>query len=193
MGEYATRKSDGESIKIGTCESMYYLRYEDRHSVTKRPHSLDPANCQNLFWRLPFPDEDKILAGEYNEYGRGLRLYKNVDGWAQDYTSPDLAERPGTIQLRDAESGLLLNVPCHHGEKLPELGNAKAFWNGKGHSYELAHLKNTPNGILPVIRCRHCGFMWRMDWADIWQYIERPMQERLAIYSELTIAEKETA
>jgi hypothetical protein len=35
--------------------------------------------------------------------------------------------------------------------------------------------------------------MWRMDWADIWQYIERPMQERLAIYSELTIAEKETA
>ena len=34
MGEYAIRKSDGESIKIGTCEDMYYLRYEDRFKVT---------------------------------------------------------------------------------------------------------------------------------------------------------------
>ena len=33
MGEYARRKSDNESIKIGTCESMYYLRYEDRDKV----------------------------------------------------------------------------------------------------------------------------------------------------------------
>ena len=28
MGEYARRKTDGEKIKIGTCESMYYCRYE---------------------------------------------------------------------------------------------------------------------------------------------------------------------
>ncbi len=30
MGEYAKRASDGVEVKIGTCEAMYYLRFEDR-------------------------------------------------------------------------------------------------------------------------------------------------------------------
>ena len=34
MGEYAIRKSDNDCIKIGTCEDMYYLRYEDQDKVT---------------------------------------------------------------------------------------------------------------------------------------------------------------
>jgi ferredoxin hydrogenase len=33
MGEYAKRKSDGLEVKIGTCASMYYLRYEQRNEV----------------------------------------------------------------------------------------------------------------------------------------------------------------
>lgn len=33
MGEYAKRMRDGERVKIGTCENMYYLRFEERHQV----------------------------------------------------------------------------------------------------------------------------------------------------------------
>lgn len=185
MGEYAKRISDGQEIQIGTCESMYYLRYEDRNKVSKLPSSLDASTELNLFWRLPYPDEDSIKPGEYDDYNRGMRLYRmDLNKYAVDYSNPDFAERAGSIQLVHKDSGLLLNVPCHHGEKLPEITGAKAHWNGKGHSYELAFLKNTKDGILPVIRCRHCGNMWRMSWLDIWEYIPVEMRVRLAKYKD---------
>ncbi len=34
MGEYAKRLSDGTEIKIGTCEEMLYLRFEDRQGLS---------------------------------------------------------------------------------------------------------------------------------------------------------------
>ena len=69
MGEYAIRKSDRESIKIGTCEDMYYLRYEDQNKVT-------PDECSGFGyrWRIPFPDEDHILPGEYDSGFRQVDL-----------------------------------------------------------------------------------------------------------------------
>jgi hypothetical protein len=186
MGEYALRKSDEVEIKIGTCESMYYLRYEDRDKVSKLPNNLDPArDAIGLFFRLPFPDEDDVLAGDYKDHNRGLRLYQSVNAgtasaWHQDFTDESTVNEPGVIQLRHEASGLLLNVPCYHGHKLPDVvAPMKAFWNGKGHAFELAHVKATEDGVLPVVRCRHCGGMWRYAWADVMDYIEIPMRNRL--------------
>ena len=191
MVEYAKRKSDGQEVKIGTCESMYYLRYEDRDKVEALPHSLDPSKELNLFWRLPFPGEDHIRIGEYRDYKRGERLFKMVkdargESYCEDFTSPELVgTQNGIIQMRHEESGLLLNVRCHHGEKLPEAGkDVTPFWNGKGYSYELAHLKNTPDGVLPIVHCRHCGNMWRFAWEDVIPYLSGEMLERLKKYAE---------
>ena len=58
MGEYA--KHDGHEVKIGTCEDMYYLRLEDCRKVQPIPNSLNPATCEGLRFRLPFPDEDNV-------------------------------------------------------------------------------------------------------------------------------------
>lgn len=163
MGEYAIRKSDRTEIKIGTCEDMYYLRYEDREKVSPREGSLDPAIIDGLRFRVPFPDEDEVLPGEYDIYNRGLRLYQTVNpgtpsAWHQDFADESTLKSPGTIQLRHEASGLLLNVPCYHGIKLPEVGaSMKAFWNGKGHSFELSSVKATADGLYPVVRCRHCS------------------------------------
>lgn len=185
MGEYA--KYNGQQIKIGTCESMYYLRYSDRHNVMPESGSLNPATTNNLFWRLPFPDEDNIGPGGYSDYNRGLRLYKvekdHLDqSIAIDFPADDLQDNPGTLQLRH-ESGLLVNVPCHHGAKLPDIQGAEVFWNGKTHSIELAFLKNTDDGVLPVIRCRHCDKMWRCSWDEVLPYIsDEIMRERLEAY-----------
>ena len=69
MGEYAIRKSDRESIKIGTCEDMYYLRYEDQNKVT-------PDECSGFGyrWRIPFPDE--VGHSRPPEDYQGCKLYR---------------------------------------------------------------------------------------------------------------------
>ena len=180
MGEYAKYK--GVEIKIGTCENMYYLRYEDRDKVTKLHGSLNPATEKNLFWRLPFPDEDKNGAGNYENYQRGYRL---VDGANNDFPIDETMENSvGSFQMSHP-SGLLLSVPCHHGAKLPVAGEGwRVHWNGKSHAIELAFLKNTPEGVLPVIRCRHCGDIWRCDWDEVLPYIQdKKLYARLKPYN----------
>ena len=66
MGEYARRKSDNVEIKVGTCRSMYYIRYEDREKVKQVSWSCNPATEANLLWRLPVESEDNILIGDYS-------------------------------------------------------------------------------------------------------------------------------
>ncbi len=191
MGEYAKRKSDGADIKIGTCEDMYYLRYEDRHKVWPQANSLDPVTeaCE-LRFRLPFPDEDSVLPGEYEQYARGERLWKSwcyrCNALASDACKSDhnhqtgcpsfedesAADDPGVIQLRH-DSGLLVNVPCYHGVKLPEVAKpVQIFWNGKSWHLELQQLRPTPAGVKPIVGCRFCGHKWRYDWSDVWDYIQ---------------------
>jgi hypothetical protein len=186
MGEYATRKSDGARIKIGTCEDMFYLRFEDREKVAAVSGSVDvndEKTAGELRFRLPFADEDDILPGDYEDYNRGLLLHKGNE-WFSD---PETVEQPGNIQLHHQGSGLLINVPCFHGIKLPEVQKPmQAFWNGKGHSFELSSLraieKNGQLILMPVAHCIHCRQPWRYQWADMWDYIDPKMQERLAQY-----------
>lgn len=93
---------------------------------------------------------------EYDDYQRGARLSNEADlelgiPWKED---------PGTIQLTH-KSGLLLNVPCYHGRQLPEVSAPmKAFWNGKSPALELYQVKNTTEGIKPIVRCR-LVLLWR--------------------------------
>lgn len=188
MGEYAIRKSDGERVKIGTCENMYYLRYEDRDKVRALSGNVDPVrDAVHLRFRIPFPDEDHIQPGGNYEPFRGQRLYRQFLSGSSavnsDFTDESTLENPGTIQLRHEASGLLLNVPCYHGIKLPEVTEPmRAFWNGKGHSFELAYLRQTDEGVKPIVQCRHCQQAWRYDWADIWDYIPVEMRLRLDQY-----------
>ena len=167
MGEYAKRKADGEEVKIGTMDNMYYLRYEDRNAVECIHGNVNPATATGLRFRLPFPDEDDVLVGEYSSFERGLRLCMRVpskvvygqDSW-QDFTIDNA--NPGSFQMTHP-SGLLVNVPCHHGAKLPDLGEASVHWNGKSHSFELVFVKvMNDHTLAPIVRCRHCGEMWRV-------------------------------
>lgn len=225
MGEYAKRNSDGQEIKIGTCEDMYYIRFEDRDKVSPLPNSIslsNPAHVDGCRFRLPFPDENGKQPGEYENYNRGLRLYKvlpcewckgsgksdfetngkcrrchgsGTDGH-EDYAPVDTLDSVGNIQLHHKDSGLLINVPCYHGLKLPEVtAPMKAFWNGKGHAFELSSLKAmlVDGGwfnVLPIIRCRFCGEAWRSEWKDIADYLPadwRFLLERYAAHQRETV------
>ncbi len=175
MGEYAIRKYDDIEIKMGTCENMYYIRYEDRNKVYAIEGNINPADTLNLRWRLPFPDEDNIIPGEYKEYNRAVRLCDKTGG---DFKFNDSIKFPGIIQLKHP-SGLLVNVNCYHGEKLPkDTNDTKYHWNGKSWSWELVFIKNTEHGIKPIIHCRHCNKSWQCEWVDIIAYIPRELEKR---------------
>lgn len=156
MGEYATHK--GKEIKIGTCEQMYYIRFEDRFAVEKLENSLDCSNTLNLNWRIPVPKEDGIAPGHYDSYICDVRI---------DNNGLELCENKGTVQLHN-DFGLLINVDCGHGISLPkETDQIKAFWNGKREHIVLSAMKNTLNDIRMVITCRACGSAWNCDFEDI--------------------------
>ena len=194
MGEYALRKSDQVQVKIGTCESMYYIRWDDRDKVSPIEHSLDPSDTPNLYWRLPVPEEDHLEPGDYDSGFPAVTLVALRDedtGKAFDY-EPSGEVKPGSFQMFKEECGLLLNVPCYHGHKVPDMGEGKAFFNGKArYWWELCGVKNheSPDGsieLLPLVRCRFCGNMFRETWAGILLHIpEGPLRERLVDYAAL--------
>lgn len=192
MGEYAKLKTTKQDIKIGTCESMYYLRFEDRHAVEYIPGNINPTRDYDLRWRLPFPDEDGMPPGSYEDYSRGVRLFRRVElngrETLEDFTMPEAVAFPGNLQLRHDQSGLLVNVQCFHGLQLPDVGqHARAFWNGKGHSFELVAVKNTREGVLPIVRCRHCGEMWRSSWDEVLPFVyDETLRARLAAHAKVT-------
>ena len=180
MGEYAKRLSDGAKIKIGACEEMLYLRFEDRYKVKPLPNSIQNLNIDGLFWRIPFPDEDRILPGDYN---KPFRKYILVD-----FEPEETVEMPGMMQLRH-ESGLQISLPCYHGFKLPELPEpAKACWNGKfANFFVLEYIKKHEGRLYPIISCRACGNIWRTDWEEILPYVtDKELKKRLEKYAEYT-------
>lgn len=191
MGEYALNHN--QRIKIGTCEDMYYLRWEDRFKVQPVSGNVDPSTDIGLRFRLPFPDEDLVGPGGYEVYNRGLRLghtdpnYHGIGkpGWVDWAGEAEMMATVGHIQLRHEPSGLLLNVPCHHGFKLPECGpGMNAHWNGKSHSMELTSVKAMDDGrVVPVVSCRHCGEAWRDEWDNILPEVPEPMRSRLVVHA----------
>jgi hypothetical protein len=104
-----------------------------------------------------------------------------------EFADPETISDPGIIQLTH-ECGLLLNVPCYHGQKLPELGERVAHWNVKTWFLELYQLRPVMvDGVLrvfPVVHCRFCRNAWRYQWADVLDYIPEPLRSRLAVYAE---------
>lgn len=77
MGEYAIY--DGHEVKIGTCESMIYLRADQAGLVQKAPNSVDLARYgDKVLYRFSWPDEDGTAPGDYDDPFRSLPLLGTV-------------------------------------------------------------------------------------------------------------------
>lgn len=152
MGEYATRRSDGKSIKIGTCENMYYLRADQRHLVT--PES---GSSFGIRFRFPWPDEDGTNPGEFDRYERSACLHG---------LKPPTTCEHYNVQFR-ADAGYLLSVPC------PEVNEHKGLArNGFVGAVRLTQLRLLDDGrLVPVLMCA-CGAKWRVETeADILEIV----------------------
>lgn len=131
---------NGEQINIGTCASMYSLRYEDRFKVLPLDHNINTHFQKNLSWRLPFPDEDNIKIGKYKTYDRGYDLIGFI-------AQPEFIDEHGT-------------------------------------EYQLAFVKNTEIGVLPIIRSKKTTWChWRCDWKEVLPYVtDEILKKRLEAY-----------
>lgn len=159
MGEYAKIKKTGTEVKIGTCESMYYIRYHDRDKVD---YNFEKGR---YYFRLPFPDEDTIKIGMYEQFDRTL--------YCGFFNLVDIEKDAGIVQLYNKDCGILVNLPCYHGVCLPDISsveNAKVFWNGKKNPLELSSIKYEHGKITkPVFTCKCCRKSWSIDWYDVMQ------------------------
>lgn len=160
MGEYATYR--GESIKIGTCEDMYYLRADQCDQISGYNFALDVDR-----FRFPFPDEDAIEPGQFADHARGWKV--------PGYVLPDelSGDEHGNIYFRN-ELGYTLAIPC------PEQfeRDASGMWteipigegtlrvgrNGfSGGGANVAQQAFRGGHLVTLLHCGSCGAVHRLD------------------------------
>lgn len=176
MSEYATRKIDNTEFKIGTCEDMFKCRYDQLGEITY------PYMSDNLFWRIPTPDEDGTLPGDYNysllqEDGHiPWKLMVDTSKFCDD----DIAslQQTGTIQLKEPRMGLIVNIRCPHGFPMEQFKINKEStiismgYNGHQDTLYLKGLKNEPSELKVLVECSVCGCMWSFTFNEIEPMIE---------------------
>lgn len=139
MGEYA--KYNGEEIKIGTCESMYYLRWDQRHLVEAEPGNVNPVKEINSIWfRLPRILESLQSPGDFDFNGycgarpipifidHNSQLEADVDELLEDETAL------GMIRGEAGDSGIHYRIPCNHGHILKEPPTGVVYNGFHGHT-----------------------------------------------------------
>lgn len=184
MGEYA--RYLGQEVKIGTCESMYYLRADQAWKVTALPGNVDPTSSRDrasLRFRFPFPSEDGTAPGAF------------------DYPLPDVvvsypADLPaehGDVMIetpKGASRRMSAMLPC------PMV--APALW----HSYVRAFtpavriayqgVRGEHGALAVIVECAYCNGMWNLP---EWEHAEplvvsiRSEADRLRQLGEHRIAE----
>lgn len=150
MGEYA--KYNGESIKIGTCEDMYYLRADQAEMVLPEQGSVDPiGDSDSIRFRFPFPEEDNVKPGEFDEYRKGLAV------WGAE--APEGVEH-GIVQFV-ASQGYNVCLPCPE-SKEPATHGLRVHRNGFGGAVRIAQQRVWNGHLAVVCKCGGCGYAWRL-------------------------------
>ena len=156
MGEYVTY--NGCEIKLGTCEEMYYLRADQRHLI--RGYDFSPDAYR---YRFPFPDEDAIGPGRFEDYDRGVKI--------PDWKIPEDYEGHGTVQFKAnyPDAGYLVSLPCP--EQFPRAANGMGAdlpngvhvgFNGYNAQPRIVQQLALEGILYTVVSCGGCGNKWRL-------------------------------
>ncbi|MHB8330763.1 MAG: hypothetical protein ACYDDA_13715 [Acidiferrobacteraceae bacterium] len=155
MGEYAMY--GGQQIKIGTCEQMYYLRADQAHKVAPLPGNVDPvAQREHIRFRFPFPDEDHVEPGAFENYERTQ--------WLHGMTPPvEIEHYSIQFQGHAAAGTMLLSVPCPMG---PGCDVLKVGRNGYMGDVGIHSQRCLGSFRMLVCRCGGCGALYRVPTLD---------------------------
>lgn len=162
MGEYANRNSDGAEIKIGTCEQMYYLRADQVSEITARSGSVNPASrsqAESIRFRFPFPQEDGIKPGDFDDHDYGLGLY--------GIEPPEDIEHYSLQFSRNypQKGGLLLSTPCPR-SKEGKASKLKFSYNGYSGPVHIHSQRLVGEQLVLILRCGDCGALYRVPSLD---------------------------
>lgn len=130
MGEHI--KVDGQGFKLGTCEDLYYIRYDTLKAWAEAERVADGVNHHYLKpgifrFRFPFPDEDELATlppaeMEHGFWSRGFE--RGITVHAPAAIMEALSEHhfqitkwigPSAERGREAVHGFNLWVPCPYG------------------------------------------------------------------------------
>lgn len=179
MSENATRKSDGQRIKIGTCESMYYLRFDQRGDVDYPWPALsdDPDKLDPFLYRFPDPREDGIKPGEYESAWGGIKL--SMPGYWSTF-EPGSVDH-GAIQASVPRHGYLFNLPCPEGNpdlyKGPYAKAPQLHRNGGTTTVIVTAQRWYAGRLVLVVSCAGCDRSIRLpeltDALPILEYLQK--------------------
>lgn len=178
MGEYATRLSDGEEIKIGTCEDMYYLRWDQVDQVRGAYSLTSPETLQAVRFRFPFPDEDGTAPGDFDDYDRGIPV------WG--------VKAPEGIDHRQvqfvASAGYNLCIPCPEGAPgatpgmSTTVGGLTVHRNGWKGAVRIVQQRWWNGQLVTVCVCGACGARYRLETRamalPVLEYLAREAAQR---------------
>lgn len=160
MGEYATYNR--KKIKIGTCEQMYYLRADQVHKIHPLRNSVNPQSAEQagmIRFRFPFPQEDGIAPGAFENSDYGLGLYgleppEDIDHNRLQFT-----------RNYPESGGIWISTPCPR-SKEGKASGLKFSYNGFSGPVAI-HSQRLVDGQLKLImRCGDCGALWRINSLD---------------------------
>lgn len=172
MGEYAyTEGRNGTRIKIGTCEDMYYLRADQAAKVIPDVHSVHPMT-EGLRYRFPFPDEDHLAPGEFEDPFRAIAVnVEDVSGFDYDH---------GKVQFQNP-AGLLVSLPCP--ESNQRIEGVTIARNGYAGNIRIVQQKRAGDQFWLVCSCGSCGSKFRLETLAAAQPIIDAVRAKAATYT----------
>lgn len=150
MGEFA--RYNGIEIKIGTCEEMYYLRADQADKVTALSGNIDPVgDAEQLRFRFPFPDEDSVSPGEFEDAFRGLTV-PGLPALGLDFEH-------STVQFTNP-TGYLVSLPCPEGPQADH--GLKVHRNGFAGAVKIVQQRKLDGKLVLICECAGCGGKFRL-------------------------------
>lgn len=159
MGEHIYWK--GDSYKLGTCEDLYYVTYDDLLAMVnggarKLGGNLAPHEylVNGFRYRFPFPNEDGQDKLELPDFDRGVVTTAPAEAMSEEHESIYLALGP-----RGGGYNINAKVTC------PMSPDAKPENYSQGpHTkiVEVCQQKAVDGHLWVVLRCPYCGTKWRL-------------------------------
>lgn len=150
MGELAIH--NGQTVKIGTCEDMLYLRADQARQVRPHPTSVDAVrDAEYLRFRFPWPDEDGVAPRRFEDPYRRMVL------WGASPPT-EHAEEHYRVQFTSPH-GYVTSLPCPESGKCPE--GVQVARNGFKGAVFLVQQRLHEGLLVPVLQCA-CGLSWRV-------------------------------
>lgn len=176
MGEYI--KLNGQSVKLGTCEDLYYATYDQVQNAVnsgaaeRQPGNLPPpdylAAAHGWRYRFPFPDEDNVAIGTHRNFDRGV-LFLVTEDFATNLEHETCGGPRVLVPLYgepEKREKLQVSTPCPFSATGIAAGiKARPFVEIV--RQKLIALEGAPGFHLwTVARCPYCGICWRFDKSE---------------------------